>query len=185
MEKGMMFLLALVVFAVCGCGPRKERVESELLKEQAVVVTTIFTPSRHDIGLGFTVLGEGEAGELGMDFNGNVGIGIGDGVQISKSTIPEKYGVVFRCQHGEFVNERKMMYERFRNLAGARVEISYREIYEVTYDKGEDGKEKEVKRDLVDLDFIDAVLAPEQDLPPAQGTIRVPMGSYLQTGGLF
>lgn len=177
-------MLSVVGLLFTACGPRKERVESELLKEQAVVVTTIFTPSRHEVGVGFTAFGDGGLGAPGVDWNGNVGIGIGEGVQISQSTIPEKFGVVFRCQHGEFVNERKTMYERFRNLAGAKVEISYREIYMVTYDKGEDGKEKEVKRDLVDLDFIDAVLAPEQDLPPL-GTVRVPRDAYLPTGGLL
>jgi len=179
------WLVILLGSVLMSCGPRKERVESELLKEQAVVVTTIFTPSRHDPSFGFTALGDDEAGSLGVDWNGNVGIGLGDGVQISASKVLEKYGVVFRCQHGEFVNERKTMFERFRNLAGAKVEISYREIYEVTYDKGEDGKEKEVKRDLVGLDFINAVLASEQDPPPAPGYIRVPRDMYLPTGGLL
>lgn len=99
-----------------------------------------------------------------MDFGGNVGIGIGNGLQLSSVEVPERFGVAFKCKHGSFTSEgvdlrHKDLYNKFKE--GDKVNISYKEIYRVTYkDKNNDGKKEVVERALIKLDFLDATPTP-------------------------
>lgn len=151
-------LFALALFCMCmlvGCKEVRNEA-SPVLHENAVVLQTVFTPSEHHVGLGFRAFDD----PLGMgsyDWGGNHGIPITDDLQVSHSSVPEKYAVVFQCQHGQFIIERKEIYQRFQNLTGSTADVTYREIYRATYEK-ENGEKHLVDRVLVDFDFLNAVL---------------------------
>lgn len=65
----------------------------------------------------------------------------------TSTSIPARYAVVFRCEHGKFIidgSNGESLYKRFS--AGDHVTVRYREVFEVDADK----------RVLVDLDFLGA-----------------------------
>lgn|GEM_PF-1222149 len=135
---------------------------SAILHEDATVIAKIYTPSRHESELGMKAMnlaGEG-FGSISMDYGGNIGMGIGNGLQISEVDVPEKYGAVFRCQHGEFTSEgsderHKTLYNKLKE--GENVDVTYNEIYRATYDDvNKDGKKELTERVLVGYDFLDA-----------------------------
>lgn len=171
MKKILITLSALIIGAfLTSCGPEREY--SQNLSERAVIVNTIYNPSVHETHLGTTMMKDYNNPLGGVDMNGNKGIVIGkvngQHIQISESTIPEQYGIVFQCQHGTFTiqgkNENnttskyKVLYDKLRNHVNDTVNIIYKEIYNVTYEKNKEGVKVETKRVLVDLDFIDAQL---------------------------
>lgn len=133
----MLFGLSLM-----GCDPREYRTEtSALLHEEALVTKRVKTPAKHDIDIVPTI-----------DFEGNIGIGI------DVDDIPEKYAVIFKCQHGEFIiqgseNRYQSLYDRLNE--GDEVDVLYREVYKAVYDRSKAEKELIEKR-LVKYDFIDA-----------------------------
>lgn len=148
-------LLALpVLFMSC----QDVRVESsETLKEKAVIVTLIHSPSEHKTELTQTAF---KTGVMGTDYNGNSGIHIGKGLQITSTTIPEKFGVAFQCQHGTFTIEgsdtkHQVLYNKLLKNVGDTVNVLYKEEYLVTYEE-KDGKKQVISRVLNRLDFIDA-----------------------------
>jgi hypothetical protein len=167
--KKILIILSIFTlgFFLISCGPVMEK--SGNLHEKAIIVNMIYTPSRHDIYLGKTIMKDYNNPLGGIDINGNKGIIIGEDMQISTSTIPEKYGVVFQCQHGTFtiqgdnkegeISKYKILYDKLWGHVGDTVNVIYQEIYHVYYKKNkETGKKEETKRVLVDLDFIDAQL---------------------------
>lgn len=149
-------LIALVLFS---CSNTKTEY-SPILHEQAVVVALIYSPSEHHTNLGTTMMDDFNNPMGGVDMNGNHGIKIGGGMQISESNIPEKYGVAFQCQHGTFTVEgsevkHKVLYNKLH--VKDTVDVMYKEEYRVTYKKNDKTGQKEVvNRVLNDLDFIDA-----------------------------
>ncbi len=175
MKKVLAVLSVLVLgFFLTSCDPVRE--QSGDLREKGVVVNLIYTPSKHEMHLGKTMMSmmsdyNNPLG--GVDVNGDRGIVVGningETVQISESTVPEKYGVVFQCEHGRTfciqgdnnegdVSKYKILYDKLNGHVNDSVYITYQEIYDVTYEKNDDGKKVETKRVLVDLDFIDAQL---------------------------
>ncbi|MBI2451807.1 hypothetical protein HYV50_01875 [Candidatus Pacearchaeota archaeon] len=133
-----------------GCNAPVTKVESsEILHEDAAVVDIVYTPSRHGSGSGFGPT---------IDSGGNIGISFSD-VSVD---IPEKYAVVFKCQHGKFVVQGTNQYYRDlweRFTEGQEVDVTYREVFRNTYqDIDKDGKKDLIKRELIDYDFIDAQL---------------------------
>ena len=154
MKKTIIFVLLsfLILFSSC----QHSEVEfSGILHEDAVVMDAVYTPSKHETHVGLTAF---KSGSIGMDFNGDLGVRVGSGLQISGSTIPEKFAVVFKCQHGSFIVEREELYKSLKNHIGDTVVVDYREVYKVKYEKDEEGKEKVDSRLLIDLDFLDARL---------------------------
>lgn len=150
---------------------------SELKHETAVVVTMIYSPSEHKTEITRTAYNDINANSLldeddnlglspimntGTDYNGNQGIKISKNHQITSTTIPEKYGVVFQCQHGTFTIEgseqkHRVLYHKLYNSTRDTVDILYKEQYFVTYEEDKKtGKDVETKRVLNKLDFIDA-----------------------------
>lgn len=146
-------LVCGVVLFSSGCQEIKQEY-SETLHEDAVIVEAVYTPSRHDSQVGLTAI---KTGPMGVDYGGNFGIRVGGGLQISSVTVPEKFAVVFKCQHGQFIITRKEIYEKFKDYKGKMVDVAYREVYRTTYDT-KDGKKQVVERALVDYDFLDATL---------------------------
>jgi hypothetical protein len=143
---GLAFGLAASAFT--GCIDR--RIEySDVLKENAVVSDTVYTPSHHgsSVDVGITT-----------DFDGNAGLSFTP----TSVSIPEKYGVVFRCQHGKFVVQGAG--ERYRELwegfeEGQEVEVTYKEVYRSVYDDADgDGVKELVERELIKYDFLGAKL---------------------------
>jgi len=116
---------------------------------------TVYTPSKHELGLGVTAIKIG--GGLGVDFSGDLGLGIGSRLQVSSSEVPEKFAVVFKCKHGKFIVERKEIYEKLKGKDGRNVDISYTEVYRTTYEK-KDGKEYVSNRVLTKYHLVDATL---------------------------
>ncbi|MBI1957504.1 MAG: hypothetical protein HYS44_03570 [Candidatus Niyogibacteria bacterium] len=142
----------LLVFSLVACKRTREEY-SPVMHESGTVLQAVYTPSTHRTELGVTAF---ETGPLGMDYSGNPGISLGNGMQISQVTVPEKFAIVFRCEHGEFIITRKDVYEQLKNFQGRAVDIEYREVYRVVYEE-QDGKEQVLDRKLVDYDFIRAV----------------------------
>ena len=137
-------IAGLAALAVGGCGPDIKNDSSTILHEKGVVVDVVYSPSKHGSGAGPTI-----------DFNGNIGIAF------TSVTVPERYAVVFKCEHGEkFIvqgktQEYKDLWQRF--VEGDSVDISYKELYRSTYeDTNDDGEKELVKRELIDYDFLDA-----------------------------
>jgi hypothetical protein len=147
-------LLFLVAALGVGCGgPETVKEYSDELHEDATIVMTTFTPSSHDTKFEPSF---GGSGSLGYGPSG-VGFRVGKHWQITTVTVPEKFGTIFRCKHGEFTVGRKEIYDRFKNFAGKVADVSYREVYETVYET-KDGERKMVSRSLVDYDFLNAVL---------------------------
>jgi hypothetical protein len=167
MKKVIFSLLAIelalfVILFTTGCSNTK-RETSDVMHERAVIVTLIYSPSEHHTHLGTTMMDDFNNPLGGTDYNGDHGIKIGkihgETVQISESNVPERYGVVFQCQHGTFTVEgsdtkHRVLYNKLYNNVHDTVDVLYKEIYLVTYDK--DDKTKVVKKVLDDLKFIDA-----------------------------
>lgn len=108
-----------------------------MLKEPAVVENLIYSPSLHSSDLAPT-----------LSMSGKVGLAI------TSVSVPEKYAVVFRCQHGKFIIEgvdenHKKLWQRLTR--DQKVIVSYKEVYYVTYKD-----DVVVSRELADYDFIDA-----------------------------
>jgi hypothetical protein len=156
------FLAAIIVgFYLTSCNTKREY--SNTLHEKVVVVALIYSPSQHNTEITETVVDDYNNPFKGSDINGNKGLKIGKingrDAQLTTTTIPEKYGVVFQCQHGTFTiegSEQKyqILYQKLYNSVHDTVDVLYREMYNVTYDKKD--KTKVIKKELIDLDFLDA-----------------------------
>lgn len=137
MKSGAFIIaLSIIMAHIAGC-QRIVTEYSEKKTEPAVVEDVIFTPSLHGSGVGPTFTGEGDVG-----------------ITFTSVNIPEKYAVVFRCQHGKFViqgtgEKYKKLWEHL--VRNQEVTVHYKEIYRVTYDGDE-----VLSRELIDYDFLDA-----------------------------
>ena len=92
-----------------------------------------------------------------MNMDGDLGFALTS----SKVTIPETWGVYFRCSHGaKFAvdgssKEYKELWERLD--PGMNVDIEYKEVFNSRYeDQDKDGELELVKTEMVDYDFITA-----------------------------
>ena len=156
--KRFMLIVCLCVF-VAGCKDVKIE-KSKVLHEDAKVVTAIYTPSRHDVGIGKKMM-DNPVGFGATDWQGRSGFAVGD-VVISHNEVPENFGILFQCQHGNFTSQgsdvrHKALYNKLKDWEGKMVDVTYMEIYRVTYeDKDKDGEKEEVSRVLIDFDFLDA-----------------------------
>lgn len=132
--KKTFFILTVALMLATACDiPKTEY--SDVMTEKGTVFDTTYIPKGHgkDTAIGFSHSANG----------GNGGITITP-VDIK---IPERFAVVFKCQHGKFVIDGKKAKDLYSRLdPGDEVVIKYREVYKVT----SNGKS------LVDLDFIDA-----------------------------
>jgi len=125
-------LMIFGCFFIFGCDEYTRIEESEFLIETAVVDQLIYSPSHSssDLNIGLTLDG---------DF----------ALTPTTTSIPPKYGVVFKCQHGKFYIGRKELWESLS--VGDCVIITYKELFKVKY-----VDHKPVHRDIYKLDFLDA-----------------------------
>lgn len=149
MKEFSVAVASLTLFLLAGC-QEVVREYSEVLHEDALIVSVVHTPASHESQLGLTAF---KGGPFGMDYSGNFGLRIGGGLQISESEVPEKFAVVLQCQHGEFVIARKDLYQQLDGHEGQTVDVAYREIYRTTYETNE-GKKQIVDRVLTKYDFL-------------------------------
>jgi hypothetical protein len=153
--KQLFLILATIAFVGC---KDTEMLTTDILKEKAIVVTLIHSPSEHNTELTQTAIHNGDL--MGTDFNGNQGIKVGNNLQVTTTTIPEKFGVAFQCEHGTFTVEGdrlkdKVLYEKLYREVGDTVIILYKENYTLTYET-KDKERKLISKVLTSLDFIDA-----------------------------
>jgi len=125
-------LIGLLLLCCLGCEYTKIET-SEVMVERAVVDQLIFSPSHHDSNF-----------SPGLSTGGDLTF------TVTSVDIPEKHGVIFKCRHGKFYISRKELWENLSQ--GDCVDIQYLEVYKVLYDS----EGKELKRALVDYDFIGA-----------------------------
>lgn len=159
MKKLLFAILSVMLLTSCA---DTEIETTNILKEKAVVVTLIHSPSEHYTDVTTTMYNHGKGSLTGTDYNGNTGVRIGKNVQLTTTTIPEKFGVAFQCEHGTFTVEgsetkHKVLYDKLYRAVNDTVIILYKEKYLLTYDTKNDKREL-VKRELIRLDFIDAQL---------------------------
>ena len=95
--KQLFLVLSSILLVSCA---DTERLTTDILKEKAIVVTLIHSPSEHNTELTQTAFHNGDL--MGTDMNGNQGIKVGKNLQLTTTTIPEKFGVAFQCEHGTF-----------------------------------------------------------------------------------
>jgi hypothetical protein len=149
--RGLREIIAgtLTIAALAGCDRQIVRQTfSEEMREPAKVIQPVYTPERH---------GSGSSSGTTFDMDGNIGVHFSD-VDVHTKAV---YGVVFECQHGNFVSQgtderHEDLWKRMRQ--GSNVTITYREVYSDTI-QVTDGKETLLGRGLVDYDFIDAIPA--------------------------
>ena len=142
------FLAAVLV----GCdGTVSEEKLSPELTEGATVVDLVYNPSNH---------GSDVNPSLHMTEDGGVGLGF----TFTEVDIPEKYAVVFQCQHGKFIiqDDQPKVKELWSRLKlGQRVTVRYKEVYQDDYAVKTTWWGKEltrvlVARKLLKYHFIDA-----------------------------
>lgn len=136
MKKLPLITTILCLFLVIACESDKQEYGSTLT-EHGEIYDTAFVPSGHgsDISLGTSTNGDLTITPVSID-------------------IPERYAIVFKCQHGKFIingDKAKNLYHRFSR--GDKCTISYREVIRVHMKDG-----KEVSRSVYDLDFLDATI---------------------------
>ena len=101
---------ALIVLSVLGCIKTEF---SQVLTEKAEITEVVYAPSRHGSGGGFGMTTEGD---LVMT--------------LDSVDIPAVYAVVFKCEHGKFIINRKDVWEKAK--VGMHVTVRYREVYKVS-----------------------------------------------------
>lgn len=150
----VLSLLMIFVTVFCSaCGPETKIEHSEIMHEDALIVETVYTPSSHETTLEPSF---GGSGLIGFGPSG-IGMRIGSGIQISSSEVPEKFAVVFKCQHGKFIIHRKDIYQKLKDHENQTVDVSYQEVYRDTYEEVK-GEKKVTQRVRIDYHFIDATL---------------------------
>jgi hypothetical protein len=128
-------ILSLVLLPLLGCIDYRTET-SGVLHEPAKVVCLIYTPSRHDSSIGLSainVAGDDDDIGLGLDWGGNLGVRYGS-FQVSSSEVPEQWGVLFQCKHGQFTSQgaderHHSLYNKLRD--GQLVDVTYKEIYKL------------------------------------------------------
>lgn len=154
---GLVIGIAPLIYETIRSGCKEVKTEtSDVLHEDATIVTRIHSPSTHKTELSPRLVKVGSG--FGISEHG-VGPSFG-GIVITCSTVHEKYGAVFKCQHGTFTSQgsderHKNLYDKLQD--GQEVDVTYKEIYRTTYkDTDGDGKKDLIERVLIGFDFLDA-----------------------------
>lgn len=117
--------------------------QSDVKTESAIVADLVYTPKNHATSI---------IPVPSLDADGDITM---SSMEVDVD-IPEKYAVVFKCQHGKFIIENdqvrtKSLYEKLR--IGQEVTVSYREIFEKTLDSnGKILSRRRVKYDFIDVE---------------------------------
>jgi hypothetical protein len=140
-------LVAIAVGAVTNAERNFVRYESSaVMQEPATVSDLIFTPANHASDVSPT---------FGVDMNGNANIGFA----VTSVTMPEKYAVVFECEHGKFIIQKDQQQAKklWRTLKkGQAVTVYYKEVYRITEYGKPNGPKQFVSKELAKYDFLNA-----------------------------
>ncbi len=150
----LLLTLAFLILALTSCADVRTE-KSEVLHEDATIQSAVYTPSVHSTQITPSAF-KSKAGHTAVDLDGNEGVSIGRGLQVTSSTVPEKHAIVFDCQHGQFVITRKELYEKLKGSIGKKVDVTYQEIYRVTREKTDKGEKIVTERVLTGYDFLNA-----------------------------
>lgn len=133
-------MIPLVAGSLNGCKEQTKYEQSDILYEKGKVITTLYNQKHTDSDL-----------DIGITTGGDLAI------TPTSVTIPERWGVVFRCEHkNKFPimgkdDKYKKLWEKLDE--GDSVIISYKEIYKAIYNI----KTKQIlNKEVIDYDFIDA-----------------------------
>jgi|GEM_PF-2567255 len=160
--------MALAFPIMVGCyGPQTVEERSPVLHENGRVTQLTYVPatrssrisptldSNLNVGIGFTAIG-GSGLSPAIDSSSNVGVG-------SSSENGAVYGVTFESPKGRFVSQgtdqrHQDLWKRMKK--DVPVEVTYQEVYSVTYQDtdGDRKKEQVGPRRFVRFDFLDAQL---------------------------
>lgn len=152
MKSFAVIILCFFMILLIGCHEFKQEA-SQILYEDAVIEKVFFHPSE----LMPVVEPSFGGGDSGIGFGpSGVGLKIGSGLQISEETIPAKFEVIFKLKSISIAIDDKEFYEKFKNHQGKTVNVAYRKIYQVEYDKNKYKEKYVVSRKLVDHQFVNA-----------------------------
>ena len=135
MMKGMGLLVIMlggVMLIITNVIPQQRREFSSTIHEDAVITEVVATPSRHDGGAG---------------------------LQVNSIIVLDKFVVVLKCQHGQFIIDQKELFEKLMDHTGETVVVSYREVYSGKYTWNyQSGGYRAITRNLVDIEILDVSL---------------------------
>lgn len=129
-----------LALGLCGCESYEIK-SSDILSETAIVRDVIFQPSQH-----------GSTSSLGMNMDGDLTMHTGS------IDVPEKYSVVFECQHGKFIISgsgeyyKKLLSKMHVNQS---VDVKYREVHKII-NKKTNKRGGPYEDHLIKYDFLDA-----------------------------
>ena len=133
--------IGLGMFSGCDSRVLTKREISDTLYEESTVSETVYATSQHGSSTSVDWLGDG-------------------GIRTTRINIPQKYAVVFECQHGKFIIEGTgKKYESLwkKSIRGKKMKVSYKEISDIVYeDKNGDGVKELVEKKIAYYDFLDA-----------------------------
>ncbi len=118
MRNVSLILVCSALLMLTGCQEIR-RETSGILREKAIVISTNYASSESHLSLDLTYC-----------------LLLGIPLFTSTETVPEKFSVTFKCQHGEFMSDQKKTYEMYKDCQGKTIDIDYQEIYETTWDQG-------------------------------------------------
>ena len=149
-----IWLLTLMILFV-GCNSKWERITSDTLHEDAIVLEKIFTPSRHETKMSPALI---DGGMIGIGIHGG-GFNC-NGIVITNSTVPEIFGILFKCKHGTFTSQgsderHKQLYMKLEK--GDKVDVTYKEMFNIYLERRDRNSKWSVKTtELAGFDFLDA-----------------------------
>ena len=139
--------LCFIIFVMVSAERDFVRTETspEVMTEKATVADLVYSPANSSLELNPTFTMHDD--------------GLKVGLSLDSVDLPEKYAVVFECQHGKFIIKKdqkrtKQLWERLKK--GQEVTVKYAEVYKVTEHGTLNGPKQFVKRELAKYDFLDA-----------------------------
>ena len=124
-------LVLVILLGGCCIVPNRSyytyEVSKDILYVDAVISDVISKEKTTVLQPGIQVL---RSGPIGVDFGGNLGASLGDGVQLSQQTVPEVHQVVFTDIEGyQFKVDEKAIYEKLKFHIGKKVIVAYQPHY--------------------------------------------------------
>ncbi|MEX0596895.1 MAG: hypothetical protein WD512_10385 [Candidatus Paceibacterota bacterium] len=97
-------------------------------------------------------------GPVGIGFGGNIGIGVGSGMQLRFQTIPAVHQVTFTTKEGlQWEVNQEDVFEKFQSYKGKKVRVAYHPHYRTKWSRKSCQESKGVS-ELSEAAFLNATL---------------------------